>query len=112
MHLHTEAWFALQIARPRSRGVFGPGVDPNDPIMLAKLYDYVVHEDEPEAELAAESAAGGGAEAEAAGPACRVEQRRLRRALEAHPHFFEFFGLWQEHHWKGNGYAGYQALPT
>ena len=76
-------------------------IDKEDPMAMAKMYDYVVHEDS-----AADSSRGGGINH------CALGQRRLRHAIERHPAFDEAFALWQQHHWKGTGYSGWQQLPT
>ncbi len=73
-----------------------------DPMRLAKMYDYVVHEDAP-VEPRTRTPAGASR--------CATGQRRLRRAIEAHAHFDEVFALWQDHQWTGNGYPDWPVLP-
>ena len=67
---------------------------------LAKMYDYVVREFDPPRR-------GAGALL----PRCVRSSRQLRRALEHHAHFDEIHHIWQEHHWRGDGYAAWATMP-
>ena len=97
---------------------------PHEPQMLAKLYDYVMHEEDPALPRVPSARAhrpGGDALPSptewraSAGPEtpprCIALQRRWRRDIEAHTHFDEIYDLWESDNQKGNGYPAWPRAP-
>ena len=48
----------------------------------------------------------------AAAESQRLQQRAVRRALEAHPNFDDLFEMWQSTASNGDGYAFHATLPA
>ena len=90
---------------------------PLEPQTLAKLYDYVMHEEEPQPRAGRPDGgalvAGRGTPSRriATPPPCVALQRRWRRDIEAHSHFDEIYQLWESDNQKGNGYPAWPRAP-